>query len=208
MDTKSKILIASVATVSAGLIGLIIYAITNHTEAGLLNVCWSSGGAADYNQANCSFSEEVRWDADDFPLTVSDESEESSEIQSAIEVVNSQMGCELLRFVPRSQQGMSTPRVQVRLNDIVTPRIDRVGGLTNHGRISNGEMYASVSTFMLTDSYMVMRTLVHEFGHVLGLAHDDFRSSIMYPEQTSSEQLDFIMFSDHDRNLIHNLYCR
>lgn len=210
MNIKSKIIIISVISlVSVAIIGSIVYGVVSHTEAGLLRVCWTSGGAADYNQDNCSFPQEIRWQERDFPLSVSGNVEDSTEITSAIEIVNSQMGCELLRQVPRAQLGgLLAPRVRVTLNDTATVHVDRVGGLTNHGMVENGDIYAAVSTFMLTNSYMTMRTLVHEFGHVLGLAHDDFRSSIMFPEQTSTEEMDFIIFSTHDRNLIHNLYCR
>jgi predicted Zn-dependent protease len=49
-------------------------------------------------------------------------------------------------------------------------------------------------------------TLEHEFGHVLGLGHDDFRTSVMFPEITN-ESITIMRMTDNDRKLLRGLYC-
>jgi predicted Zn-dependent protease len=67
-------------------------------------------------------------------------------------------------------------------------------------------MRARVELFAVGD--MAQRVIVHELGHALGLDHDRDRSSIMYPRQTESSDLQFIMLTQSDRQTLRELYCR
>ena len=53
---------------------------------------------------------------------------------------------------------------------------------------------------------LALLVLVHEFGHVLGLEHDDYVKSIMYPVLPS--RLGRASYSDYDREIIQDLYCQ
>ena len=55
---------------------------------------------------------------------------------------------------------------------------------------------------------MLKLVLYHEFGHCLGLAHDDYPKSIMYPTMTPiPDGIQPPWFSDYDRRLLRDLYA-
>lgn len=206
MDTKTRniIMIVVAAVLAVGAIVGVIYGVTTHTEPGLLTVCWNLDGTADYTPG-CSGSSELRWDRDRIPLVV-DAPPDSDEVTEAVSIVNDQIGCEVLRLHPGA--GL-TADVNVALDQpLEVGATQEPGGSARHLRGASGRMFAVVETTNVTNPTLKTRVLVHEFGHVLGLAHDPFQSSIMYPTQPDSEEPDFVRFTDSDQALLNSMYCR
>lgn len=200
MDIRNKIMIGIGIALTLGAIIGVIVGVTTHTEAGLMSVCWQLDGAANYEGEGCVSPEEIMWDNSHMPLSVNTPGD-PGEVSEAVDLVNSQVGCTVLSL------GTNTdPDVLVLLNEPVLVGVDDAGGATSHHRV-NGRMTSIIRTFMVGDPYMHLRVLTHEFGHALGLAHDDFESSVMFPSQPTSSNMDFVMFSDNDRNLLNTLYC-
>jgi len=213
MDTKTKNILNIVmyvvfALLTVGAIVGVIVGVTTHTEPGLLSVCWNLDGTADYT-APCTTPANLQWDRARIPLIV-DAPPDSSEVSEAVSIVNHQIGCEVLRLHPGA--GL-TADINVALDQPaqVAPNGIEVdaGGSCRHVRGATGRMFAVVETVNVTDPTSKTRVLVHEFGHALGLAHDPFESSIMYPTQPAqgSDTLDLIRFTDSDTHLLNSLYC-
>lgn len=192
-------IIAAIAITIGAIVGVIV-GVTTHEEAGLLRVCWE-GGSANYS-GQCSGAAALRWERSRMPLTVA--SVEDGSLSAAIDLVNDQIGCEVLRL---DTQAGSEADVVVSLDSVIEVGRDREGGATHHALNDEVGMQAYVDVMAVGDPHMKMRVLVHEFGHVLGLAHDHYERSIMFPTQVNSEDLQFTMFSQSDRELLRGLYC-
>lgn len=201
MDTKTKVMIGiGVALTVVAIVG-VIFGVTTHEEPGLMSVCWQLDGLASYDPSGCTSPDELRWAASEIPLSVSTPGD-PGDITETIDLVNSQVGCTILVL----DQSNTDPDILVLLNEPALVGSDDAGGATSH-HTTGTRMTSTVRTFMVTDPYMRMRVLTHEFGHALGLDHDSFESSIMFPTQPESEDMDFVMFSDSDRSLLNELYC-
>lgn len=193
-------IIQIVVAVLVGVLAIagVIYGVLSHSEPGIMKVCWI-GGVADYDASRCSNPEELTWDRARMPLVVG--ADDDSSVRSAIDIVNSQVGCAVLEL---DTSVGSEADVVVSLDATMLAGRDHPGGATSHSQVSEIGMQAYVETMGTANSQQKMRVLVHEFGHVLGLAHDDYERSIMFPTQTHSN---FTMFSGSDRALLNDLYC-
>jgi hypothetical protein len=205
MDTKTRnivVIVVGVVLSVAALVG-VIFGVTTHTEPGLMSVCWNLDGTADYSHP-CANPSDLRWENSRIPLVV-DGPAESSELREAVSIVNDQIGCQVLRLSPGA--GL-TADVNVALDQPALVGVDNEGGSCRHLRGASGRMFAVVETINVTDPTSKTRVLVHEFGHALGLAHDPFESSIMYPTQPAQgSDPDFIRFTDSDMHMLHDMYC-
>jgi predicted Zn-dependent protease len=71
-------------------------------------------------------------------------------------------------------------------------------------------MAADACVIMVGTNRLAYLIAVHELGHVIGLAHDDFESSPMYPvtvDDSGSEVLRTIRVSDSDVRLLRTTYA-
>lgn len=208
MNIGNIVMVVVAALVLVAAIVGVIVGVSTHTEPGLQNVCWMPDGHAQVQNLTCEHPEELRWDRTHFPLTVSGPTDDST-IPSAVEFVNQEMGCVVLSWEPTRG---STAEVTVEPNATldVGGAFERGGG-TIFTRGASGRMEASVLLAPVGSDFLRERVLVHEFGHVLGLAHDPFQASIMYatydPSVDDDTHVDIFRFTDNDRQLIHNLYC-
>lgn len=170
-------------------------------EPGFQRVCWSSAGHAVYRDLRCADPEEIVWTRNRIPLIVSSFGD-SSMILSAIQNFNSEFGCELLRY----DGGALHPDVRVYLD--AASEDGRVGGATMHTRLADGGLVATITTPHLMYDGVLLVMLQHEMGHLLGLAHDPFTFSIMFPNyHPDGSFMQVQHFTTHDRRLIRERYC-
>lgn len=147
----------------------------------------------------------VTWPRDRFPLTVCPEAyldtsddllEAVTAVGEASDVINDRLGF---------------PALEVRTDDCdvrVTVGVPTEPGMEPGGdaRIAHGPI-CHVRTANTGTSELRHLVLQHELGHCLGLAHDDFETSIMRPVQTPTPDRTFPpRITDHDRDLLRALY--
>jgi len=219
---------------------LIVWGVTHHTEAGLLRVCWSggtaryAGGVEGVADGACERPEELAWPQDQIPLSVAPV-EASGEpttpddtrvrvLASAIADINAQVGFELLRLDPGAQ-------------DIADGRVHFGGAIwPRRGEDAPGDHPADGADQAIPAGYVVHRRLgpvlrgdvyirsdvesvdrslylvcVHELLHFVGLAHDDFEASVMFPltrDDSASDVMSAARITDFDVNLLRSRYYR
>lgn len=182
---------------------LLAVGISTHTEPGLMSVCWDTSGMADGNTLSCETPEELKWRPSDFPLSVSGPAT-NTEIPDAVDLINSQVGCTLLVWAPEDTHA----DIVVTPDDALLVGSGTRDGSTGFTRNSAGDIRADVRTYNVSDPYLRYRTMTHELGHALGLAHDPFETSIMFPENPEADaDMDFIRFTDSDTALLRGFYC-
>jgi hypothetical protein len=78
-------------------------------------------------------------------------------------------------------------------------------GTAWHEKNDNGDMRGYVETFNTGDDQTLNRVLIHEFLHILGLGHDDWPGSIMFPVTLNYENeisIGTLWISDADRKYL------
>lgn len=187
------------AVVLALAAGGVIYGVLTHKEAGLMRVCWA-GGVSNYD-GDCT---ELEWEKEQMPLSYYIDFDENhtvyvESVVNAAEMWNKEIGPVFVR-VDKKDNAV----VQVSWGAI--PPGSHSGGHTTHyGK--TGPVSAKVVLTEPSDTHAVYRYAAHEFGHVLGLAHDEAPRSIMYPVQPGmTEEMTFVLPSDHDKALLRRLY--
>lgn len=197
MRFSTKVTIAAALLVLLLALAGITYGVATHEEPGLMRACWRAGTVADYH---CETGQELTWDRSLIPLSVVTDGA-LPETQTAIDLINSQVGCDLLEF---SDEKDSAPNIFISAESTMSSGTGR-GGATWHVRDSRG-MRARIDLYGTGE--LTLRVIVHELGHALGLDHDSFTGSIMYPTQTDTKGLQFIRLTDPDRETLRDLYCR
>lgn len=108
--------------------------------------------------------------------------------------------CEILRVT-----SIRTPRIRVQREP------NSPNNLAGSARYFKGSKEAYIAIYgygpNVTHEYL---TLGHEFGHSLGLSHDEWRLSIMYPviRLETSSQWPLPMLTRTDRAWIKEHYCK
>lgn len=228
--TKNKVVFAVAVGVAVVVVTLLVLAIPKwgplHTsEGGLLTVCWDEGGRARYvddiEAESCEGAEELVWPASQIPIIVAPLSGERDELlheddrrsrvfDQAIRYFNDQVGFTLFR---RFFEGGVQASAWVHFGQGIEARrgAETPPGFVTHyhdGERLSGEVY--VRSDVESSDRLLFLVLLHEFGHLAGLAHDpDNLGSVMYPI-TRDDSMDDLMslarITDHDRALLRRLY--
>jgi hypothetical protein len=192
--------------------GGVLYGVLTHTEPGFMGVCWnSSGGVEKYHDPvkspNPECETELKWKKAQFPLTYfiafsKDHKDYIDSVTKGAAMWNREVGREVLKRV--EQEGSA--RIQVTWGGI-EPDKAHPGGSTTHTGGPDGPTGAKVVLSNPSDVHAVYRYAAHEWGHVLGLAHDEAPRSIMYPVQPDvTDKIDFVLPSDFDKKILREAY--
>lgn len=178
--------------------GGVLYGVLTHKEPGLMLVCWE-GGIANYSK-NC---EELKWDKEQMPLTYhiafgDDHKDYIESVIKAADMWNKEIGPVFKRVDKETEAAVRVTWGSYEGGN------DCAAGYVKH-RGYSGPKSADLVLRNPSDVHAVFRFAAHEFGHVLGLAHDEH--AIMKPKlEDVTDELKFTLPSDHDKKLLRSLY--
>lgn len=192
--------------ISIGILVAILAGCSAHTpDNGLVSFCWRSDGRSDFSGNSCAVPREFHWSETEVPLTVH-VAHGDMILGDVISQINTDVGCEVLVLEVGADSRYSAD-VMVVLDEPFTVGEARGAAYTTFHRDAMGRVHAWVTLYALgLNSTMRYRVLMHEFGHVLGLAHDTWNGSIMRPRQDDS-MMGVVGFTESDSNLLNSLYC-
>ena len=187
------------AVIGAIAIGGVLYGVLTHKEAGLLQVCWK-GGVANYS-GDCK---ELTWKKDQLPLKYyidfgPDHKVYVDSVIKGADLWNKEIGTQL--FMRVHNKADATIHVSWGSYDGGN---DCVAGYVQH-KGDGGPQSADLVLKNPSDVHAVYVFAAHEWGHVIGLAHDDHAvMKATHPDVT--DQMKFVLPSDHDKKLLRELY--
>ena len=155
------------------------------------------------------------------------------QVQAAVDLVNSQLGYPHLRFRPAEdtaggkdadvrvvygapfEGGDGATRAGRAAASCSIEKHDRPDGAGDVGRADGDghqplRLHSHINLRDTSDLHLTHRILVHELGHcALGLDHDPFKASIMYPFRAADEgeKMGFLRFTDADREAVQARYA-
>lgn len=203
---------------------LLVVGISTHTEAGIQRVCWRPDGVAVY--APCGvptmdsdrlseprvIEEDLVWPSG-VPITIAvrahsgsadDLAQALGTVGASVELWNDQLGFEAFRITSEG------PAATVLIWGVPSDATGTSeGGSCSHRRSASGVLTAEVAIIHVATTRLAYLVTVHELGHLIGLAHDDFSASPMYPttrDDTEDERLSFTRVTDWDRDLLRRMY--
>lgn len=207
LSAASKVMIIGGALLTLAVLILLPVAILTHEEAGLLTACDTPSGELNY-EGMCA---PVEWEPSQFPLDVvvsttnpHPAADPGEATRSAIDLINSRLGFTALRI---SSSSSSEVRIDLETaQEVGVSSMHDTGGSALHHR-EEGHLWCEIHTWNNGTVEMLDKVLVHELGHCLGLAHDDFPDSAMYPEMhPDGDRLTRPRITDSDRALLRELY--
>lgn len=201
---RFKIAAIGVGVLALVALALVCWGVTHHSERTGLEVCWE-GDRATYGRTDCDTSE-IDWPQIQVPLLVAFATDpgvvapteaEQRVLTLTVQDLNRELGFELFRVSPDRF-------VEIRLAPNQGGQAEgRVQHLRNEARLG---AYVMIEAG-LSDS-VLGAVLRHELLHVVGLAHDDFTLSVMYPFTPDDDLVAFHqrIVTDADRAWIRSKY--
>jgi hypothetical protein len=193
--------------------GGVLYGVLTHEEPGFMGVCWSLDGKVDkyhdpLKDPNPECKQELKWKKDQFPLTYhiafgADHKDYIDSVVKGASLWNREIGRELFKRVEKESDAV----IQVVWGSVQPGK--HTGGYTTHTGGSGGPTGAKVVLTNPSDIHAVYRYATHEWGHVLGLAHDEAPRSIMYPVQPDmTKEMTWVLPSDFDKKTLKAAYLK
>lgn len=184
--------------------GGVLYGVLTHEEPGLMKVCWA-GGQAHYDGA----CQELEWKRGKLPIPYyigfgENHKDYVGSVVKGAELWNTEIG-PVFKQVDKAEDAL----VKVTWGSIGVGKHCSAGSTSHTGSAEEGATGAEVVLRNPSDVHAVYRYAAHEFGHVLGLAHDEAPRSIMYPTQPDvTEDMTFVLPSDSDEKLLKEKYFK
>jgi hypothetical protein len=185
---------------------LLTVSILNHSEAGLIE------GVPQWNRSQFPLQvSALSYRADDASVLDTDHRDV---VDHVIETVNTRLGFDAFAWADGDPADVVVV-VGVPLvvgADLPEQGFAPDGGLFNAGefsQIQHRDGRAEVCELRTSNTGttdLLSYALYHGFGHCLGLDHDDYTQSIMYPDAQVYEGLP-PWISDHDKELLRGLYA-
>ena len=210
---KHWVMVAIFAATTIAAVALIIYGVTTHTEPGLQRVCWDQQRAQYEGEPNlpCVPHEDLIWPTNQMPITITVTAESESErvqgehtVQAAADVWNGQTGFEIFRFVESGGDAI----VHWGAPFEVGHSRGSEGGWVQH-RIEDGRLLADVGIIHVATNRLAYLVTIHELGHLIGLAHDSYEASPMFPitrDDSDDRRMRATVVSSWDKNVIRGIY--
>ena len=209
MKIRNIVMYVAVGVIFVAALVLVIFGVVTHTEAGLLTACDGPGGRLDYS-GECY---DVTWDKDQFPLQVSasttnpyppEDPEDAT--QSVIRLINGRLGFTALEW--RGEELSADITVDIATAQEVDNWMGDSNGSASHMRMPDGTLRCEVATWNTGTLEVLDKVLTHEMYHALGLAHDDFEDSAMFPTVSpDGNRLTRLRATDTDRSTLRDLYA-
>lgn len=195
MLTKStKRNLALMGALTTAVVGLIVYGVLTHKESGLLQACATlPARVADYT-GTCF---DVKWHK--LPLSVYGigDKDQARVLRNEVGAINAQLGFHALKISSSADADVS-----VLFNQAPAKNLPKEGGTTTHYfAADNFAKKAEIRVYNVVLIELLGPVIQHELGHAIGLAHDDFRSSIMMIGSGTGSRI-----TDYDRALLRKLY--
>lgn len=182
---------------------LVVYGVTTHTEAGIATTetpITDGFVPPEYNHRPIGIC--VR----SWSIGNGASQEDLDAVQAAVTVTNDRVGLRLLESGNISTYGgcmmvatLGAPQ------DVDSPQQGHTDPGGGSGVCGESCCFSTVNT---GTGELTSLAIQHEIGHCLGLAHDDYPMSIMYPRQHATEGQYPPRISDSDRELLRARYTQ
>ena len=196
----------------ATLVGLVV-GLSTHTEPTLLNVCWVADEARYVEEIETTSSPAVcrrpeMLKVNPVPMMVYLEKGSESQydiFQRAVDDLNTQAGFELFR-PNRIDHVSAFYNSRIFFDE---PAQGKKLGWVSHSKSGEkvvGQIHISSAVASDRELFLVLQ---HELGHLIGLAHDDYNMSIMFPSELNEWETGAFStphLSDTDKRILNELY--
>ena len=213
----------------------IIWGVTHHEEGGLLDVCWRNDvahyeygsvedtGGAETHHEPCERTEKLVWPQKQIPIAIAPlstarqpmaaDSPQVRVLKQAVTDFNRQVRFELLRV----GSGLDASDAEARFGGALETAGGEGKQVSPPGYVTHVRMgdtlrgYIFIRSDVASIDRLLFLVLQHELGHLVGLSHDDFHMSLMYPitrDDSMLERMTMAYLTDADIELLRALYLQ